>query len=271
MKNIVCCSFKGGTAKTSTALHLGACLAKFHQKKVLLIDFDPQSNLSTGIGLGRDCLDAMPAVLKGEKEIASIIQPTCIDGLWVAPANIYLDGIESTYPLTNDLYSHERLRKCLKNLEYDYCFIDTPPSLGWLTQSAFYAANASIICAAPEPYSLLGLHRLRDYHSSIKENHDMEVLGVLLTFWDPRGATNEAYIESIESSFPGKTFDTRIRRDMAVNRAILKEKPVIEAEPASRVAEDYAKLTEEVLLRLEKISINDALDRLIKTPNETCR
>jgi len=269
MKNIVCCSFKGGTAKTSTALHLGACLAKFHKKKILLIDFDPQSNLSTGIGLGRDCLDAMPAVLKGEKEIENVIRSTCIDGLWAAPANIYLDGIESTYPLTSDLYSHEKLRKCLKNLDYDYCFIDTPPSLGWLTQSAFYAAHFSIICATPEPYSLLGLHRLRDYHLAIKENHEMEVLGVLLTFWDSRGATNDVYVESIESSFPGKVFETKVKRDMAVNRSILKEKPVIEVEPSSRVAENYMKLTEEVLMRLEQKDINKVLDRLIKTPNES--
>jgi chromosome partitioning protein len=268
MKTIVCCSFKGGTAKTSTVLHLGACLAKFHKKQVLLVDFDPQSNLSTGIGLGRDCLDAMPSVLKGENEIKNIIQPTCIEGLWAAPANVYLDGIESTFPLTSDLYSHERLRKCLKNLEYDYCFIDTPPSLGWLTQSAFYAANASIICATPEPYSLLGLHRLRDYHFAIRENHTMEVLGVLLTFWDQRGATNDAYVESIESSFPSKIFETKVRRDMAVNRSILKERPVIEAEPTSRVADDYIKLTDEVLLRLEQKHINQTLDRLIKNPQE---
>lgn len=251
MKTIVCCSFKGGTGKTSSALHLGACLAKFHKKKVLLIDFDSQANLSTGIGFGRDCLDAMPQVLRGEKMMKDIIRPTCLDGLHAAPSNIFLDGIEATHPLTSDLYSHERLRKSLKGLEYDYCFIDTPPSLGWLTQSAFYAAHASIICVTPEPYSLLGLQRLKDYHVAIKENHDIEALGVLVTFWDSRGASNEAYIDAIESSFPGKIFEIKVRRDIAVNRAILKEKPVIETEPSSRVAEDYAQLADEFLKRLE--------------------
>jgi chromosome partitioning protein len=263
MKTIVCCSFKGGTGKTSSAIHLGACLAKFHGKKILLIDFDSQANLSTGIGFGRDCLDAMPQVLRGEKSMTEIIQPTCIEGLYTAPANIFLDGIEATHPLTSDLYSHERLRKSLKGLEYDFCFIDTPPSLGWLTQSAFYASHQSIICVTPEPYSLLGLQRLKDYHIAIKENHDIEALGVLVTFWDTRGAANEAYLDSIESSFPGKTFDTKVRRDMAVNRAILKEKPVTEIEPTSRVAEDYAKLADEFLMREKNGTLQEKLQNVI--------
>lgn len=249
MKTIVCCSFKGGTGKTSSALHLGACLAKFHKKKILLIDFDSQANLSTGIGFGRDCLAAIPQVLRGEKPLSEIILPTCIEGLHAAPANIFLDGIESTHPLTSDLYSHERLRKSLRGLDYDFCFIDTPPSLGWLTQSAFYASHGSIICVTPEPYSLLGLQRLRDYHTAIQENHNIEAIGVLISFWDMRGAANEVYLESIESSFPGKIFETKIRRDMAINRAILKEKPVIETEPTARVAEDYMRLAEEFLNR----------------------
>lgn len=252
MKTIICCSFKGGTGKTSTTLHLGACLAKFHSKRVLLIDFDPQANLSTGIGLGRDCLEAIPAVLKGEKKLEEVIYPTCIENLWATPANIFLDGIESTHPLATDLYSHERLRKALKNIDYDYCLIDTPPSLGWLTQSAFYAATASLICATPEPYSLLGLQRLRDYHAAIKENHSLQNLGVILTFWDNRGSANEIYVNSIENSFPGKIFSTKVRRDIAVNKAIFKEKPVIEIDPSSRVVEDYIRLTEEFLNRISR-------------------
>ena len=94
----------------------------------------------------------------------------------------------------------------LLRLDYDFCFIDTPPSLGWLTQSAFYASHQSIICVTPEPYSLLGLQRLKDYHIAIKENHDIEALGVLVTFWDARGAANEAYLDSNRVFLPWKDF-----------------------------------------------------------------
>ncbi len=245
------CSFKGGTAKTSTTLHLGACLAKYHKKKVLLVDFDPQANLSTGIGFGRDCLDALPLVLRGEKHIPEIIKHSAIEGLDIALSNVYLDGIEATHPLATDLYSHEKLRKSLKDLDYDYCFIDTPPSLGWLTQSAFYASHGSVICATPEPYSLLGLQRLKEYHDAIKENHPLSVIGVVLSFWDSRGSTNDIYTSSIEDSFPSKIFKTKVRRDVAVNHAILKERPVIESSPSARVVQDYKALTEEFLARTE--------------------
>lgn len=268
MHTVTFCSFKGGTAKTSTTLHLGACLAKYHKKKVLLIDFDSQANLSTGIGFGRDSLEAMPAVLKGECKISDIIQKSCIPNLDVALANVFLDGIEATSQLVTDHYSHERLRKCLKDLDYDFCFIDTPPSLGWLSQSAFYAAQHSIICATPEPYSLLGLQRLKEYHDLIKENHNLSVLGVVLTFWDGRGAANNVYIDSIESSFPNGLFETKIRRDTSVNRAILKGKPVIEIFESSRASEDYKALTEEFLKRCNNakgVDPNKTIKRLMES------
>ena len=249
MHIVAFCSFKGGTAKTSTTLHLGACLAKYHKKNVLLIDLDSQANLSTGVGLGRDCLDAMPAVLKDEILINDIIKETCIPNLYIAPSNVYLDGIEATTPLVTDHYSHERLRRCLKKLTFDYCFIDTPPSLGWLSQSALYASHQTIICATPEPYSLLGLRRLQEYHQLIQKNHPLSVLGVVLTFWDGRGATNGVYVDSIKTSFPDKLFETKIRRDVSVNHAILKGKPVIETAESCRAAQDYKVLSEEFMKR----------------------
>lgn len=143
MEVITFCSFKGGTAKTSSALNLGACLAKHHQKKVLLIDFDSQANLSIGLGVGPDSLNTMVPVLQGEKNLKDVIQETCINGLYLIPANIYLDGLEKSPQLGNDPYAHERLRRSIKTIEndYDFVFIDTPPSLQWLTQSAFFASQ----------------------------------------------------------------------------------------------------------------------------------
>jgi chromosome partitioning protein len=261
MSIITFCSFKGGTAKTSSALHLGACLAKYHKKKVLLIDFDAQANLSTGIGIEFDCIDAMPLVLKGEKDLRSIIRKTCIKGLDIAPANVYLDGIEATSPLAMDLYSHERLRKVLKSCEndYDFVFIDTPPSLGWLTQSAFFASRYTVLCVTPEPYSMLGLNRLREYHNTIRENHPLTCLGVLISFWDKLGSANKAYLEAIEASFPGKVFDAKIRRDIAISKAIFQGKPVILTNEEARASQDYRKLAKEFLGR----ALETAIDKVV--------
>lgn len=260
MQTIVFCSFKGGTAKTSTVLHLGAALAKYHDKKVLLIDFDPQADLSTGLGFGTDNDDTMVPVLQGEKKIEEVIQETSVPGLFLITGNTYLDMIESTAPLVSDPYAHERLRKALKPLRYDFCFIDIPPSFGWLCQTAFYAANHSIICAVPQPYSVMALRRLAKYHDAINENHPINLLGVLFSMWDDRGATNKAFLEGVENVFPVKIFSTKIRKDIAVDRAILEGQPVFETNPNSRVVEDYQGLAEEFLQRtVSRVFINPEL------------
>lgn len=252
MNIIACCSFKGGTAKTSTVLHLGVNLAKQYQKKVLLIDFDAQSNLSTGLGFSTDTYDTMVPVLQGEKKVEEVIKHTHIPTLDIIPANVFLDGVEATHPIVNDLYGHERLRRSIKDLDYDFVFIDTPPSLGWLTQSAFFAANYSIICAVPEPYSILALNRLKEYHERIQEHHALEILGVVLSFWDARGATNNAFVHAVEGAFESKLFETKIRRDISVSRSVLKGLPVGDVFPESRAAYDYERLAHEFLKRIEE-------------------
>jgi chromosome partitioning protein len=247
------CSFKGGTAKTSTALHIGACLALLHKKKVLLVDFDSQQNLSVGLGVNRDILKTMAPVLQGECEIKEVIQTTKIKNLSLIPANAYLDGIEKTPQLGNDPYAHERLRRALKTVEndFDFCFIDTPPSLGWLTQSAFFASQYSVICAIPEAYSVIALRRLRDFHTSIQQYHDIVPLGVVLSFWDERGAVNKEFLNEITNTFPDKLFESKIRRDVSVSRTVLEGKSVFETEPNCRAAQDYKALAQEFLKKFE--------------------
>lgn len=255
---ISCCSFKGGTAKTSVVLHLAVYLAK-KGKRVLLIDFDAQANLSTGIGLTSDDLDTMVPVLHGEKAILEVIKLSYLRNLHVITANVFLDGLEATYPIVNDLYGHERLKKAVHSVEgqYDYVFIDTPPSLGWLTQSAFFAAHYTIICVTPEPYSILALNRLKDYHERIQEHHQLTVLGIVLSFWSERGATNEAYLNAIKKAFGNKLFSSKIRRDILVSRAVLRGRSVFDVYPSSKAAWDYAKLGEDFLSKmLCPISIN---------------
>ena len=269
MKIFTFCSFKGGTAKTSTSMHIAACLAKYHNKKVLLLDFDHQANLSTGLGISPDNLKTMVPVLQGEEMIKNVIQKTSIDGLFIISANAYLDGIERTPQLGNDPYAHERLRRSLVAIEndFDFCFIDTPPSLGWLTQSAFFASHYSVICVIPEAYSVIALRRLKDFHESIKQYHNIAPYGVILSFWDERGAINKAFLGEINNSFPDLLFGSKIRRDMNVSRAVLKGKPVIETDEDSRASQDYKSLTEEFLNRFLKNSNADTFNQLISKSN----
>ena len=147
MKKIAISSFKGGTAKTSTSLHIGSALAKFHKQKVLLIDFDAQANLTTGLGYDPDAQDSLAPVLQGNKAVNEVIKSTYLPKLDLIPADTWLERVEVTGILAADRYSHERLKEILRHLDYDYILVDTPPSLCWLTESALIASNFSLVCA----------------------------------------------------------------------------------------------------------------------------
>lgn len=250
MKTIAISSFKGGTAKTSTALHIGTALSKFHKKRVLLIDFDAQANLTTGLGLDPDENDSMAPVLQGEKEIREVIKSTFIPKLDLIPADTWLERVEVKGALAGDRYSHERLRDVLKSLDYDFIIIDTPPSLCWLTESAMIAAQHALVCATPEFYSVKGLERLGQFMENIGQRHPLNVLGVVLSFWNTRGKSNQAFMELIERTFPKKAFKSKIRRDISVSEASIFGKPVFETEPESRAAQDYKAITKEILQRI---------------------
>lgn len=243
-------SFKGGTAKTSTTLNLGACLAKYHGKKVLLVDFDAQANLTTGLGFDPDEHDSMAAVLQGKKSVDQVIKPTELKGLDIVPADTWLERVEVTGALAADRYSHERLRDILKPLDYDIIIIDTPPSLCWLTESALIASRYTLVCTTPEFYSVKGLERLGEFMDSIAQRHPLSVLAVVLSFWNARGKSNEAFMQVIERTFPNKTLEAKVRRDISVSEASVYGKPICEVAPKSRAAEDYLMVTEEILKRL---------------------
>jgi chromosome partitioning protein len=250
MTTITVASFKGGTAKTSTALHLAAALVTFHKKKVLLIDFDAQANLTTGLGFDPDEHDSLAPVLQGTKAIGEVIRKTSLPGLHLIPADTWLERVEVTGSLAQDRYSHERLRGLLAEVKYDFVVIDTPPSLSWLTESALIASTYSLVCATPEFYSVKGLDRLSQFMSSVSERHPLKVLGVILSFWNPRGKSNETFKEVIERTFPDKLLETKVRRDIAVSEASVMGRPLFEVSPKSRAAEDFRELTKEVLKRL---------------------
>lgn len=243
-------SFKGGTAKTSTTLHLGAALSKFHKSKTLLIDFDAQANLTTGLGFDPDENESLAPVLQGKLAISQVIQPTPVKGLDLIPADTWLERIEVTGNLATDRYSHERLRDVIGNLKYDFIVIDTPPSLCWLTESALIAAQHTLVCATPEFYSIKGLERLSQFVENIGQRHPLNVLGVLLSFWNQRGKSNEAFLDIIEKTFPKKTLKTKVRKDIGISEASIYGKPIFETAPSSRAASDYTTITKEILKRL---------------------
>lgn len=250
MVTIAVSSFKGGTAKTSTTLHIGAALAKYHKKKVLLIDFDAQANLTTGLGFDPDENDSMASVLQGKKELKEVIKPTNIPKLDLVPADTWLERVEVTGALAADRYSHEKLREIIQPLKYDMVIIDTPPSLCWLTESALIAAQHALVCATPEFYSVKGLERLSQFMENIGQRHPFNILGVVLSFWNPRGKSNAAFVDVVERTFPKKALKSKIRRDIAVSEASIHGKPVFETDTDSRAAEDYLALTKELLQRL---------------------
>lgn len=249
MTTISVSSFKGGTAKTSTSLHLGSALCKFHKKRVLLIDFDAQANLTTGLGFDPDEQDGMAPVLQGEKSIHDVILHTCIPNMDIVPADTWLERVEVSGSLAADRYSHERLKEILRHVDYDFILIDTPPSLCWLTESALIASQYSLVCATPEFYSVKGLQRLSLFINNISERHGVKILGVALSFWNPRGKSNDAFLNVIEETFPGKLLQAKVRRDIAVSEATIYGKPIFDTEPKSRASLDYMALTQEILKR----------------------
>lgn len=249
-KTIAISSFKGGTAKTSTALHLGAAFAKFHKKKVLLIDFDAQANLTTGLGFDPDQNDSMAPVLQGTKPLSDVILQTAQERLDLVPADTWLERIEVTGSLAADRYSHERLRDILAPSTYDFIIIDTPPSLCWLTESALIAAQHTLVCATPEFYSVKGLERLSQFMESIGQRHPLNILGVLLSFWNSRGKNNDAFLEVIEKTFPQKTLKAKVRKDATISEASIHGKPVFDVAPGSRAVEDYSAVAKELLKRV---------------------
>lgn len=250
MHRIANISFKGGTAKTSTVLHVGAALAKFRKKKVLLIDFDAQANLTTGLGFDPDENDSMASVLQGRKTLKEVIKKTTVPFLDLVPADTWLERVEVTGQLAADRYSHERLRDIIQDAPYEYIIIDTPPSLCWLTESALIAAQHALVCATPEFYSIKGLERLSQFMESIGQRHPLNVLGVVLSFWNIRGKSNKAFLEVIEKTFPEKVLKTKVRRDITISEASIHGKPIFDIVPNSRAAEDYISLTEEIFKRL---------------------
>lgn len=240
---------KGGVAKTTTAVNLGACLA-YQGKKVLIVDVDPQGNATSGLGVDRDTLEhCIYDVLINGISLKSIKMDTAIENLDLIPATIQLAGAE--IELVSAVSRELKLRKALtkeKDL-YDYVILDCPPSLGLLTLNALTAADSILIPIQCEYYALEGLGQLMNTIQLVQKhlNPGLALEGVLLTMFDARTNLSIQVVEEVKAYFKNKVFATIIPRNVRLSEAPSHGKPIITYDPKSRGAEVYQDLAKEVI------------------------
>lgn len=248
-KIISICNQKGGTGKTTTSVNLSASLASFG-KKILLIDIDPQSNATSGIGINKhDIKKSIYDVLLDPAQPKETLLNTAIPNLDILPCNINLIGAE--IELVGALSRETRLRKALLPLKdgYDFIFIDTPPSLGLLTLNAFVASDSILIPIQCEFYALEGVTQLLNTINLIKENlnSDLKIEGVLLTMADFRTNLTNEVINEIRNYFKDKVYKTIIPRNVKLSEAPSFGKPVNLYDKNSIGAKKYEEFAKEFL------------------------
>lgn len=240
---------KGGVGKTTTSVNLSACIAKLG-KKVLLIDMDPQGNASSGLGIDKDNLElCIYDVLINGMTMNDVIVPTALKKLKIAPASIDLAG--AGVELVNLPKREHILKKALKEVkdDYDFIFIDCPPSLDLLTLNALTAADGVLIPIQSEFYALEGVSQLINTVNLVKKslNEKLEVEGVLLTMFDGRTNLSIQVADEVKKFFTTKVYKTIIPRNVRLSEAPSYGEPIIIYDPKSKGAEVYMKLAKEVI------------------------
>ena len=242
---------KGGVGKSTTAVNLAAALGE-NNKKVLLVDFDPQGNSTSGFGIEKEELSqCIYDALLNDVPVEDLIHDTDSKKVFVVPATIQLAGAE--IELVSAMARETRLKELLAPVrdEFDFIFIDCPPSLGLLTINALTAADSVLIPIQCEYYALEGVTKLLESMRMVKSriNKDLETFGVLMTMYDSRTSLSNQVVDEVRNYFGEKTFKTLIPRTVKLSEAPSFGMPVIEYAPNNKGAKAYRELAKEVMKR----------------------
>jgi len=248
-KIIAIANQKGGVGKTTTTVNLAASLGVL-EKKVLLIDADPQANASSGLGIDVDAVEiGTYQVLEHTVSINDAIQKTTSPNVDIIPAHIDLVAIE--IELVDKEQREYMLKKALTKLkkQYDYILIDCAPSLGLITLNSLVAADSVIIPIQCEYFALEGLGKLLNTIKSIQNIHnpDLDIEGLLLTMFDSRLRLSNQVVEEVRKHFSSMVFDTIIRRNTRLGEAPSYGESIIAYDATSKGAVNYLSLANEII------------------------
>lgn len=247
MKTIAILNHKGGTGKTTSAINIGAGLAK-KGKRVLLVDIDPQANLTEGLGI-RDAETSIYDSIRDSKKLPVIQINESLD---LVPSSIDLLGAE--LEIVSKIGREKIITKLLKPLksEYDYIILDCPPALGLLTINAIVASDTVLLPLEAEYFAYKGIDRLMGVIEQVQEhlNEKLTIGGVFVTKCNSQRTLTQTIVNSITDFFGDKVFDTKIRINVSLSEAQLQGQSVFDYAPESNGAKDYELLVDEIIRKI---------------------